>query len=46
MYVIVDFICICKGLSEVWGMQVERELQNEKFFPTVVFYSFVVHLYI
>ena len=33
--IMVDFICI--GLLELWGMPVERELQNEKVLPKVVF---------
>ena len=35
MYVTVDFIC--KGYLELSGTQVDRELQNEKFLPTVGF---------
>ena len=35
MYVIDDFIC--KGYLELPGTRVERELQNEKFLPTVGF---------
>ena len=35
MYVLLDFIC--KGILELWGTQVERILQNEKFLPTVEF---------
>ena len=31
----VDFICM--GLLELWGLRVERKLQNEKFLPTVGF---------
>ena len=32
VYVMVNFIC--KGLLELWGTRVEREIQNEKFMPT------------
>ena len=35
VYVLVDFIC--KGYLELIGTRVERELQNEKFLPTVEF---------
>ena len=35
VYVMVDFIC--KGYLELSRTRVERELQNEKFFPTVGF---------
>ena len=35
VYVIVDFIC--KGYLELIGTRVERELQNEKWLPTVGF---------
>ena len=35
MYVMFDFIC--KGYLELSGTRVERELQNEKYLPTVRF---------
>ena len=35
VYVMVDFIC--KGYTELSGRRLERELQNEKFLPTVGF---------
>ena len=35
VYVMVDFIC--KGYLQLSGTRVERELQNEKFLPTVGF---------
>ena len=33
VYVTVDFICI--GWFELWATRRKRELQNEKFLPTV-----------
>ena len=35
VYFMVDFIC--KGFLELIGTKVERELQNQKFLPTVGF---------
>ena len=35
VYVMIYFIC--NGCLELSGLQVERELQNEKFLPTVEF---------
>ena len=42
VYVMIDFIC--KGYQELRGAWVERQLQNEKFLPTLGFEPGTFHI--